>query len=90
MIAPYILDKDGTLYSFVGCLSRLGNVTRVGPVTGQNWPITPRGSWVEAQDAEELVNRKEPVWCFREQKYILMQAIMYLDPTADQIKNLTE
>lgn len=75
---------DGT-FSFVACPTRLGSITRTGPVTGKKWGITPSGVWIDADDAAELVEIVEDIWCFRTNGYIPTHAVFYASPTVDDL-----
>lgn len=79
----FIHDYDG--WSFVGCPSRLGSIKKVGPVTGSEWSIKPTGEWIDANDAAELVEIIEPVWCFRANGFIQVKTVFYLNPDIDQM-----
>lgn len=84
-----MLPKPNTIMgnlAFVGCSSRLGTVTRPGPVTGELLTITVLGRWIDEQDAEILCESREGVWCFRTQNLIDIHTIFYLDPSKEQIK----
>lgn len=74
-----------TAFAHVACPSRLGEIKRRGPVTGKEWLISPRGCWIDADDAAELVQIIEDVWCFRIEGWLKMHTVYYLDPTREQL-----
>lgn len=81
-IPPDSISDD---WAFVGCPSRLGHIKKVGPLTGKEWLITPGGVWIDADDAAELVEAIEKVWCFRLNGYLDMHTVLYLCPSIDQL-----
>lgn len=86
MIQPYILNGR----TLVGCPTRLGTVKKKGPVTGQPVIVPVTGAWIDADDAEELVDIKEDVWCWRENRYININTIFYLNPSEDQVRGFLQ
>jgi len=72
-------------FSFVACPTRLGQIVKTGPVTGERWAITPQGVWIDADDAAELVDVIEDIWCFRANRYLPMQTVFYMTPDANQM-----
>jgi len=86
MIAPYTLNGK----SFVGCPTRLGTVKKIGPATGEKVIVPTTGAWIDEWDAEELTANKEEVWCFRENRFIQIYTIFYLNPSQDQVRGFLE
>lgn len=70
----------------MGCPARLGQVVKKGPVTGTVWTIPPRGTWIDADDAAELTEIIEDVWCFRVNCYLPMHTVLYLNPDFEQMR----
>ena len=87
LVRQVYTDDD---WAFVGCPARLGHITRRGPITGQNWVITPLGVWIDAQDAAELVEIIEKVWCFRSESYLDLHTVLYLVPSTHQLATKPE
>lgn len=50
--------------------------------------ITPFGAWIDARDADILVDIKEDVWCFRTRSFISIHTVMYLNPNADEVRRI--
>lgn len=82
MIQPCIVDGQ----AFVGCLSRLGEVNRRGPVTGEMCHIIPTGSWIDEDDAAVLCDTQEEIFCFRVNGIIKTFVVFYLVPDERQYK----
>jgi hypothetical protein len=86
MIHQLYHNFDG--WSFVGCPTRLGTVTKQGPISGEVWGIPHTGTWILAEDAEVLCDIREDIWCFRMKDYINIQTVFYLSPDTNQVKEL--
>ena len=84
MLVPRAIINGKVL---VGCHSRLGNVTRTGPITSKEHHITMLGTWVDEEDAELMVNLEEKVPCNRKRDgFRTIVGLFYLDPTTKQIE----
>lgn len=70
---------------FVACHSRLGQIRRKGPVTGKEYLISPRGEWVDVEDAEEMVGNIEKFWCFKQNRYIEVIGIFNMEPAQNRL-----
>ena len=72
-------------WAFVGCPAKLGHIVKTGPITGKPWEITPRGVWIDADDAAELTDIIEDIWCFRINGYLPTHTVFYLNADMDQV-----
>lgn len=76
--------------SFVGCPSRLGCITRAGPVTGIQYTIPATGVWIDAEDALAFSEIIEDIYCWRVNCTIPTHPVFYLNPNANQVAELKE
>lgn len=74
-------------YAFVGAHSRIGHTVARGPVTGKEWSITLLGSWIDEEDAEVLTDNIVDVWCNCAGGKITINPVLYLNPSADQVRS---
>lgn len=74
--------------AFVVCPTRLGSITRVGPITGKQHLINITGVWIDAIDAEILTERTEDVWCFKKRGNINIHTVLYLDPPRAELERI--
>ncbi len=72
-------------WAFVGCPSRLGSIAPTGPVSGKKWAIPSTGTWIDADDAAELAETETEFWCPRQNCFISIHPVLYLNPDADQM-----
>jgi len=86
MIQSYSLNG----FTFVGAHSKLGSVTKDGPVTGKKHHVPMTGAWIDEEDAELLVWETQEWWCSRQERFLTINPIVYLSPSADQVKQLKE
>jgi hypothetical protein len=77
-------------WSFVGCPSRLGTITRMGPVTGIQWTIPATGTWIDKDDALALSEIIEDIFCWRTNANIPTNTVFFLNPSEDQVRQLKE
>lgn len=63
---------------FVACNARWGNVTKRG------YEITPRGNWIDEDDADEIVEEVDEVYCFRLRQTISRNLVFYVTPNLAQ------
>lgn len=69
--------------SFVMTIPAVGQIQLA--VNGNTYLISPKGSWVEDTDLEELLNKTFLVWCPSEHKFIERKGIVKAVPTANQV-----
>ncbi len=75
-------------YTFVGCPARLGRISKVGPMTGKVWEITPQGVWIDEDDAACLVENVEMVYCMKAMGEIPTYTVFGLSASYDQVQQL--
>lgn len=70
---------------FVGCPARLGQIKKIGPVSGCEYVISPRGIWVQIEDAEIMLEETQQIWCFRQNGWLTIHPVILLSPTIDNM-----
>lgn len=88
MFIPAGSVVDG--WAFVGASSRLGQITRTGPVSGAVWSIPMTGTWIYEEDAYAFFEQTERVYCTRSQSYIEIHPVLALAPSIDQYQTKPE
>lgn len=76
-------------YIFVAVPTRYGRVKIVGPITGIEWQIRPRGTWIadEFERDERTVNIEVTRYCFKSRSFIKEKPIFIARPS---VKDLDE
>lgn len=77
------------MLDFVATIQQLGRLTITGPSTGRNLTITPTGSWIPEEDADELVGKLFKVPC-RVNGWTEKVGIFRLTPSSDQLKQMED
>jgi hypothetical protein len=73
-------------YLFLGCDRRLGMYRANGPVTGTHLEIPMTGTWINSEDAYELLEIIIPYFCHRSKRNLEIHPVFELSYTEDQLK----
>ena len=76
-------------YIFVACESIIGSKVIKGPITGNEWLITPQGNWIadEFERTDKYLKLDIKRWCSRTRS--LVDTKIYLvEPSFDQMESM--
>lgn len=78
------------MLSFVQSSVSAGNIKVMSKVWGREVIITPQGTWIPEDDAEEITEQEYKTWCPKEKRFVLKRAIFIITPSARQLENRPE